>query len=146
MLPACVTLLILHTDGGLASGGTQAGGVSSPGMLLVTMVEGKKPGEPCTTYYGICSGGDIISTHIYRSVNKRLLEASQMAILDFKWAERHDLIMFWREEREKYLINSTEYLPQVLHKPDTVMDAMNTKMNTVCPRPRKIKFWGNSFI
>ena len=25
------------------------------------MVEGKKPGESCTTYYGICSGGDIIS-------------------------------------------------------------------------------------
>ena len=82
----------------------------------------------------------------YCSVNKRLLEASQMAILNFKWAEKHNLIMFWREENQKYLINSTKYLPQVLHKPDTVMDAMNTKMNRVCPRPRKVKFWGNSFI
>ena len=54
--------------------------------------------------------------------------------------------MLWREENQKYSVNSTKYLPQALHKPDTVMDAVDTKMNRVCPRPGEIKFWGKSFI
>ena len=81
-------------------------------MLLVTMVEGKEPVNHAPPIMGLVLEEILFLLTFYFSVNKRQPEASQMAILKFKWAEKHNLIMFWREENQKYSVNSTKYLPQ----------------------------------
>lgn len=69
-----------------------------------------------------------------------------MAMPNFKGAGNCNLSSSWREENQEFLVNSTKCLPQTLHKPDTIMNARDTKMNGMYPSPREITFLGNNFI
>ena len=64
---------------------------SPPGMLPVTKVKGRKHGESCVRF-----GLEVILFPLtfYWPVNERQVKASQMAMPNFRWAEKHNLIIF----------------------------------------------------
>lgn len=143
-------LLVLHVHWRLASGCSWASLVGVDWWSLLHLeccwFPWWKEGNMVTHVPHLVGFGlenNIISTHI--------LLASKWKASQVKWPRLTSsgqksviLSCFWREETQKYLVNSTKCL--TLHKPDTVIDAADTKTKGVCPCPRESKFLGSSFI